>query len=388
MEGIPVETVYRVDILKPGSIVCARVAGPPGGRQMRPFRSQQTSGRPFGLAEISIKRQARQVNAFTSGKRVAESQLSCRQPGLESSTMSHDEHHHHSPANYTRAFAIGVALNLSFVAVEVVFGLTSHSVSLLADAGHNMSDVFGLLLAWVAAYLSTVGPDERRTYGLRRTSILAALINAVVLLLATGGIAWEALRRLGQPAEVAGGTMMAVAGAGVVINGLTAILFYSGRQHDLNLRGAFLHMAADAAVSLGVVIAGGLVQWHGWSWIDPLTSLIILAAILFSTAGLLRESLNLALDAVPKEIDPVLVRDYLRTLPGIDDVHDLHIWGMSTTETALTVHLVKPDGRIDDTFLAEIEHTLHERFGIMHATIQLEQGNGEHVCKLVPNSAQ
>lgn len=299
--------------------------------------------------------------------------------------MAHDhDHHHQERPNYTRAFAVGVALNLMFVAVEFGFGFWSRSVALLADAGHNLSDVLGLLLAWAAAFAGTFGPNERRTYGLRRTSILAALANALVLLVATGGITWEAVRRFYEPAEVAGATMMVVAAVGVVVNGLTALLFFAGRSHDLNVRGAFLHMAADAGVSLGVVISGAFIQWRGWTWIDPLASLAIVAAILFSAWGLLRESINLALDAVPRKIDPILVRDYLKNLPGISDVHDLHIWGMSTTETALTVHLVKPDGRIDDAFLAEVEHTLHDRFGIMHPTIQLEQGDVNHACKLAP----
>ncbi|HLJ09879.1 MAG TPA: cation diffusion facilitator family transporter [Planctomycetaceae bacterium] len=291
-------------------------------------------------------------------------------------------HSHRAPASHYRAFAIGAALNLTFVGLEVAFGLWSHSVALLADAGHNLSDVLGLFLAWAAAYLSTVEPNERRTYGLRRSSILAALLNALILLLATGGIAWEAVTRFASPAAVGGGTMMAVAGAGVVINGATAMLFFSGCHHDLNVRGAFLHMAADAAVSLGVVVSGALVQWQGWMWIDPLASLLIVAAILISTWGLLRDSVNLALDAVPKGIDPALVRDYLESLPGISGVHDLHIWGMSTTESALTVHLVKPDGQIDDAFLADVEHALHDRFGIMHPTIQLERGDAAHSCKL------
>ncbi len=298
--------------------------------------------------------------------------------------MSHD-HHHHTPTNYTRAFAVGVALNLAFVAIEFGFGFWSHSVALLADAGHNLSDVLGLVLAWAAAFAGTIGPNERRTYGLRRTSILAALVNALVLpLVATGGITWEAVRRFSAPSEVAGTTMMVVAAIGVAVNGATALLFYSGRRQDLNIRGAFLHMAADAGVSLGVVVAGALILWQGWTWIDPLVSLAIVAAILVSTWGLLCESINLALDAVPREIDPVLVREYLEKLPGISGVHDLHIWGMSTTETALTVHLVKPDGRIDDAFLADIEHALHDRFGILHPTIQLEQGEVEHACKLAP----
>lgn len=295
---------------------------------------------------------------------------------------AHDDHHHHPPRSYTRAFAIGVVLNLSFVAVEVAFGFWSQSVALLADAGHNLGDVLGLALAWAAAYLSTVGPNERRTYGLRRTSIYAALINALVLLLATGAITWEAVRRIAQPAPVTGTTMMAVAAVGVLVNGATAILFLSGRRDDLNVRGAFLHMTADAAISLGVVVSGALIQWQGWLWIDPAASLAIVAAILINTRDLLRESVNLALDAVPSGIDPVSVRDYLEKLPGITGAHDLHIWAMSTTETALTVHLVKPDGQIDDAFLAEVTHVLHDRFGIMHPTVQLERGDMTHSCTL------
>jgi cobalt-zinc-cadmium efflux system protein len=301
--------------------------------------------------------------------------------------MSHDHSHHsHTPPRYTRAFAIGVTLNLSFAAVEFGCGLWSNSIALIADAGHNLSDVLGLLLAWGAAYASTVGPNERRTYGLRRSSILAALVNALVLLLVTGGIAWEAVRRCTSPAPVVGMIMIVVAAVGVVVNGATALLFFAGRHHDLNLRGAFLHMAADAAISLGVVVSGVLILWQEWTWVDPVASFMIVAAILYSTWGLLIESINLALDAVPKEIDPILVRDYFQGLPGISDVHDLHIWGVSTTETALTVHLVKPDGIIDDKFLADVEHTLHDRFGIMHATIQLEQGDTVHSCRLTPVS--
>lgn len=299
---------------------------------------------------------------------------------------SHAHDHQHGPADYNRAFAVGVVLNVGFVAVEVVFGIWAHSVALLADAGHNVTDVLGLVLAWGAARLSTVGPNERRTYGLRRTSILAALVNAILLILATGGITWEAVRRFAEPAPVAGTTVMAVAAIGAVINGITAILFLSGRHHDLNVRGAFLHMSADAAVSLAVVVCGGLIRWKGWDWVDPVASLVIVSVILISTAELLLESINLALDAVPKGIDPATVREFLAQLPGIADVHDLHIWGMSTTEAALTVHLVKPDGLIDDRFLLGIEETLHERFGIMHATIQLEQGDTEHACKLVGGS--
>jgi cobalt-zinc-cadmium efflux system protein len=295
----------------------------------------------------------------------------------------HHDDHHHAVGGSHRAFAWGVALNLGFVGVETACGFWSHSTALLADAGHNLGDVLGLLIAWAATRLSAVGPDERRTYGFRRSSIMAALANALILLVATGSISWEAVLRLINPQPVMATTMMIVAAVGVFINGATAVLFFSGRHHDMNVRGAFLHMAADAVVSLGVVVSGGLIAWQGWLWVDPLASLVIVAVILVSTWGLLVDSINLALDAVPKGIDPAVVRDYLRQLPGITDVHDLHIWGMSTTETALTVHLVKPDGLIDDAFLANVEQTLRTRFGIVHPTVQLERGDAEHACVLV-----
>ncbi|MBS0262269.1 MAG: cation transporter [Planctomycetes bacterium] len=291
-------------------------------------------------------------------------------------------HQHAPPASFQRAFALGVALNTGFVVIEAATGIWSHSTALIADAGHNLSDVLGLLIAWGAARLGAVGPNERHTYGLKRTSILAALLNALVLLLVTGGIGWEAIGRLAEPVPVTGTTMMVVAAIGVLINGATALLFMSGRHHDVNIRGAFLHMAADAAVSVGVVVSGALVTWLGWVWVDAVTSLVIVAVILASTSSLFWESINLALDAVPKNIDAAAVRDYLRQLPGITDVHDLHIWGISTTETALTVHLVKPDGIIDDAILDEIEGTLRSRFHILHPTVQLERGRMPHVCAL------
>ena len=297
---------------------------------------------------------------------------------------AHDHRHDQGPGRYNRAFAVGIALNVTFVVVEVVAGLSAHSVALLADAGHNSSDVLSLLVAWGAAYLGTIEPGERRTYGLRRTSILAALVNGVLLLAATGAIAWEAVQRLARPTEVHGEVVIAVAALGAVVNAATALLFHRGRHADVNVRGAYLHMAADAAVSVAVAVSGLLLKWRGWSWVDPAASLLVVAVILYSTGELLWESINLALDAVPRHIDPARVREYLGRLPGIADVHDLHIWGMSTTEAALTVHLVKPDGRIDDEFLAELEHELHDRFGIKHATVQLEQGNSGHTCKLSP----
>lgn len=283
-------------------------------------------------------------------------------------------HHDHAPSNFNRAFAIGVVLNLGFVVLEAGFGFWANSLALLADAGHNLSDVIGLLLAWGASYLAAHPPSTRRTYGLKRSSILAALLNAVLLLLAVGGIVWEALQRFGTPEEVSAWVVVGVAAAGVVINTATALLFMSGRKDDLNVRGAFLHMAADAAISAGVVIAGLLIRATGWTWIDPLSSILIAVVIAGGTWGLLRESLDLALDAVPSGIDPAEVEAHLAALPGIAEVHHLHIWGVSTTEIALTVHLVKPDGKLDDALLERITAELHDRFHIEHATIQLEQG--------------
>jgi len=297
--------------------------------------------------------------------------------------MSH--HHDHAAENYDRAFAIGIALNMAFVVVEAAFGLTAGSLALLADAGHNLSDVLGLLLAWGASYLAKRRPTPRRTYGLRRSSILAALFNALLLLMAVGAIAWEAIGRFFHPGAVAGGTVIAVAAVGVVINTITALLFMSGRQHDLNIRGAFLHMAADAAVSLGVVVAGTIMALTGAVWLDPAISLVIAAVIAVGTWDLLRQSLNLSMDAVPAGINETGVRAFLAGLPGVIEVHDLHIWALSTTETALTVHLVKPAATVDDDWLAGISHELHDRFGIEHATIQVECGQGSKPCKLAPD---
>jgi cobalt-zinc-cadmium efflux system protein len=292
--------------------------------------------------------------------------------------------HVHGPARYDAAFAIGTALNLGFVAVEAWFGLRANSMALVADAGHNLSDVLGLLLAWAAAGLARRVPTPRRTYGFRRTSVLAALVNAIVLLVAVGAIAWEAVRRLRHPEPVASGTMIVVALVGILINSGTALLFWRGRQRDLNIRGAFLHMAADAGVSAGVVIAGLVVRATGWLWIDPVTSLLIVATVIVSTWSLLRESVNLALDAVPEGIDPRDVEGYLGRLPGVAEVHDLHIWAMSTTEVALTAHLVRPDGPAEDHFLGEVCRALHDRYGIEHATLQVERGDRAHPCRLAP----
>lgn len=303
-------------------------------------------------------------------------------PPSKLSPMGHDHHHQHHHGGHSHSpFAAGVALNVVFVALELSVGYWANSLALIADACHNLSDVLGLLLAWGAAALTATRPTERRTYGLRRSSILAALGNAVLLLIAAGGIAWEAVRRLQQPEPSAGLTVIAIALVGLVINGGTAALFFTGRKHDLNIRGAFLHMAADAAVSAGVAVAGVVIYFTGLAWIDPAVTLVIVVVIGVGSWNLLRESLDLALDAVPAGIDPAAVAAYLEQLPGISAAHDLHIWAMSTTEVALTVHLVKPDGLIDDAFLERVEDELFHRFGIQHATLQLES-NSQHGCSL------
>jgi cobalt-zinc-cadmium efflux system protein len=287
----------------------------------------------------------------------------------------HHHHHSHEPQNYNRAFVIGIALNVGFVVVEAVFGFLTNSLALLADAGHNLSDVLGLLLAWGASWLVRRRPTQRYTYGLRRSSILAALLNASVLLVAMGAIATEAIRRFSTPQPVSGGTMLGVALVGIVINGVTAVMFMSGRERDLNIKGAFLHMAADALVSFGVVLAGIAILTTGWLWFDPVISLIIVVVIVVGTWNLLRDSLDLALDAVPQGIEPQAVQIYLDQLPGVVEVHDLHIWAMSTTETALTAHLVMLTGNPGDAFLSRISMELHDKFGIEHTTIQVETGN-------------
>jgi cobalt-zinc-cadmium efflux system protein len=294
---------------------------------------------------------------------------------------NHSHGHSHGHGDYGRAFAIGVLLNSAFVLVEAGFGLWSGSMALVADAGHNLSDVMSLLIAWGAAYMAARPASSRFTYGYKSSSILAALANAGLLLVALGAILFETIDRLFDPAPVHGWTMIAVAGVGIVINGATALLFASGRKHDINIRGAFMHMAADALVSVGVVIAGVAILLTGGWWIDPVTSLIIVAIIGVGTWGLLRDSVKLALLAVPDAIDEAAVRAYLAGLPGVAAVHDLHIWPMSTTETALTAHLVMPDGPPGDAFLHELAHELEHRFHIGHATVQVETG-AEDDCHL------
>lgn len=292
--------------------------------------------------------------------------------------MSHDHHHH--PTDYNRAFALAVVLNLGFVVVEAVFGVLSQSLALLTDAGHNLSDVMGLLLAWGAATLAKKKPSARRTYGYSRATIIASVLSGLILMGAVGAIAWEAVNRLFAPVEPAGMTIVVVAAIGVVVNTATALFFVSGKDHDLNIRGAFLHMAADAGISLGVVVSGLLILGFGLSWVDPVISLVIAAVIFLSTWGLLRDALNLSVDAVPRNVDPDAVRGYLLGLPGVSSVHDLHIWPMSTTETALTAHLVMEAFPDDDALIGEIAHELAHRFAIGHPTIQLEHAASDVDC--------
>ena len=295
---------------------------------------------------------------------------------------AHAHGHHHAPASFDRVFAIGVGLNVAFVLAELLFGLRAHSLALVSDAGHNLSDVLGLSLAWTGSVLARRGPTPRRTYGMRRFSILAALGNAGFLLIAVGAITVEAIARLYHPEPVASRSVMIVAAIGIVINTGTAVAFMRGRGSDINIRGAFLHMLGDAAASAGVVVAGLLISLTNWLWLDPAVSLLLVALILWSTWGLSRDSLNLALDAVPPGIDPDEVSALLGSLDGVMEVHDLHIWGMSTTDVALTAHLVRPCGGNEDAVLAEATHQLRARFGIAHATIQLERGLAIHPCEL------
>jgi cobalt-zinc-cadmium efflux system protein len=293
--------------------------------------------------------------------------------GHDAHAHAHGAHAHaHAPKDFGMAFAIGVVLNLGFVIVEFVYGLLANSIALVADSGHNLGDVLGLAMAWTAMILARRAPSQTLTYGLRRGTILAALMNAMLLLLTVGAIAVEGVRRLFEPGAVAGVTIMVVAAAGIVVNGVTAWLFASGRKGDINLRGAFLHMASDALVSLGVVIAGAMILATGWTWLDPLVSVVIAIIILWGTWGLLRDSLAMALDAVPGGIRLDEVRAFLERQPGVSGIHDLHIWPMSTTETALTCHCLLPNGHPGDEFLVRLAKELQERYGIGHATIQVE----------------
>jgi len=298
---------------------------------------------------------------------------------------SHDHHgHDHGPASYGRAFLIGIVLNGGFVVAEATYGFFANSLALLADAGHNLSDVLGLVLAWTAASLVKRQPSARYTYGLKRTSILASLANAMLLLVASGAIILEAVRRLDAPQPVAETTVIWVALVGIVINGATALGFMAGRKSDLNIRGAFLHMMTDALVSAGVVVSGLVVLATGWQWVDPAVSAAIAMIIVAGTWSLLKDSINLALDAVPANIDRAAIQAYLLALPGVAEVHDLHIWAMSTTEVALTAHLVRPGAALDDQLLMQACRELAHRFGIGHATLQVESGDPAHPCALAP----
>ncbi len=292
--------------------------------------------------------------------------------------------HTHVPKNFGPAFLIAIGLNVGFVVVEAIFGWLGNSVALLADAGHNLSDVLGLVVAWVATLLAARLPTARFTYGLRGSSILAALFNGVFLLVAVGAIAWEAVLRLAHPEPSAGWTVILVAAAGIVVNGVTALLFASGSKDDINIRGAFLHMAADAAVSAAVVVAGILILITGAQWLDPIASLLVCAVIVWTTWSLLRDSVFMSLDAVPAKIDPRAVRTYLESQPGVAGLHDLHIWPMSTTEIALTAHLVMPAGHPGDAFLHQLCEELEQRFGISHATVQIEVDK-TGTCELAPD---
>jgi cobalt-zinc-cadmium efflux system protein len=298
---------------------------------------------------------------------------------------SHGHHHHPAPGTgHGRAFALAIGLNTLFVAVEFVYGFIANSTALMADAGHNLSDVLGLLLAWGAALLARSTPNGRYTYGLRSTSILAALANALLLMVACGAIAWEAVHRFSHPAPVAGITVSVVAAIGVAVNGFSAWLFMAGSKDDLNLRGAYLHMAADAVISLAVVVAGVAIMYTGWAWLDPVVSIAIVLVIVVGTWSLLRESVQLALAGVPANVDAGAVNEFLAGRPGVAEVHDLHIWAMSTTETALTAHLVMPGGYPGDGTIDGIVEALRKDFAIHHCTLQVEQGTTEHGCALHP----
>lgn len=295
--------------------------------------------------------------------------------------MSHHNHNHSHSPNFNHAFIIGIILNVLYIIVELVYGFLINSMALIADAGHNFSDVLGLLLAWGASYLAKTAATEKRTYGLRKSTILAAFFNSIILMIAVGAITIEAIRKIIYPEPVHGQTMMIVAGIGFLINAITAFLFMKGRKKDLNIKGAFLHMAADAGVSLGVVLAGLIIVSTNWLWVDPAISLVIILVITIGTWGLLRDSFQLSMDAVPKGIDLKEVGKYLKEIDGVEEVHDLHIWAMSTTETALTAHLVIPYATKDDFFLKKICGELHNRFGIEHSTIQIEKSAQSSNCE-------
>ena len=299
----------------------------------------------------------------------------------------HSHDHSHAPADFNNAFAIGIGLNMAFVAIEAFYGWRVNSLALLADAGHNLSDVIGLVLAWGGALAGKLRPDARHTYGWKRASILAAFINALLLLVAMGSLAWEAVHRLQSPQPMQGITIMVVAGIGIVVNTATALLFMRGRDTDLNIRGAFLHMAADALVSAAVVVAGGLALWFGWHWLDPVVSLVIAAVIVVGSWSLFRQSVHLLFDGVPDGVDLHAVQTLLESMPGVAAVHDLHVWAMGTSEIAMTAHLVMPQGPADDAFLQRATEQLYEHFRIAHVTIQVMRVPFGASCAAAPRPA-
>ncbi len=294
--------------------------------------------------------------------------------------MSHN--HSHAPKKYNLAFAVGISLNMLFVIIEAGYGVAADSLALIADAWHNLSDVVSLLLAWGANYLASRPATDKRTYGLRRATIMASLLSAILLLFALGGIAWESVERLLEPSPANGVIIIVVAAIGVVINTATALLFVSGQKHDLNIRGAYLHMAADAGVSMGVVIAGVVIMFTGWLWLDPLISLFIVLVVLLGTWNLLKDSLNLSIDAVPKGIDISEIRTYLLGLENVSEIHDLHVWALSTRQNALSVHIIRRAEKLDNDFLHRVQEDLHHHFNISHVTVQVESEACENACVL------
>ncbi len=294
----------------------------------------------------------------------------------------HGGHHHGDPHSQGRAFVIAITLNSLFVVLEFFYGYLANSTALMADAGHNLSDVLSLMLAWGAVHLARRQPSGRYTYGLRSSSILVALVNAMLLMFACGVIVWEAIHRLYAPTPVEGLTVSVLAAIGIAINGFSAWLFMAGAKSDLNLRGAYLHLAADAAISFGVLLTGVVLMFYPWNWLDPVVSLVIVVIVLIGTWSLLREALQLVMAAVPAAVNQDEVHSFLKNHPGVTDVHDLHIWALSTTETALTVHLVMPNGHPGDEFIDEISLHLRQKFSIIHCTLQLELGTTQHVCSL------
>ena len=303
----------------------------------------------------------------------------------QAQSHSHDHHHHHhAPKNYNNAFIIGIALNFIFVIVEAVYGFFSHSLALMADAGHNLSDVAGLLLAWGAFWLVRKKPNTQFTFGLRKSTIFSALLNSIILLMAVGIIFWEAIHRLFSPNIIESKTVMIVAGIGILVNAMTALLFFKDKDDDMNIKGAYLHMAADALISLGVVISALIISYTSWYWLDPIISIVISLIIIYGTWDLLVGSLKLSMDAVPEGINPLEVKKYLESLEYVTDVHDLHIWGLSTTETALSVHLTVKNNIIDNKNLVQINEHLKKHFKIHHPTIQIEIFDENFECHLKP----